>query len=52
MNGPPKMRLKGKRTSWNSNMKDNFMARYCHNRTFLEGASFEEHNEFQISLSL
>ena len=27
----PKMWMKAKETSWNWNMKDNVMARYCHN---------------------
>ena len=27
----PKIRIKAKETSWNWNMKDNVMARYCHN---------------------
>ena len=33
-------------------MKDNVMARYCHNSTFLEGISIEQHEEFQITSSL
>ena len=37
MRGSPKIRLKAKGTSWNSNAKDNFMARYSHNYTFLHG---------------
>ena len=28
------------------------MARYCHNSTYLEGVSFEQHEEFQITLIL
>ena len=32
-------------------MKDNFVASYCYNFTFLEGVSFEQHEEFQITLS-
>ena len=32
-------------------MKDNFMARYCHNCAFLEGVSFKNHEEFQTNLS-
>ena len=41
--GSSKIRMKAKGNSWNSN---NFMARYCHNCTFLEGVSFKQHNEF------
>ena len=37
-------------TNWN--VKNNFMARYRLNCTFLEGAFFEQHEEFEISLSL
>ena len=39
--GSPKTRVKTRGTIWNWNVKDNFMARYWHNCTFLEGASFE-----------
>ena len=28
------------------------MARYCHNYTFLEGVSIDQHEEFQITFSL
>ena len=48
----PKIRLEVKGTSLNSNTKNNFMARYCHSCTFLEGISFEQHNEIQITFSL
>ena len=47
----PKIRMIEKRTSWNWNM-NNFMARYCYNCTLLEGVSFEQHEEFKITLSL
>ena len=33
-------------------MKDNFMTRYCDNCKFFGVASFKQHEEFQISLSL
>ena len=45
----PKIRGKAKGTRWNWNIKSNFMARYCHNCTFLEEVSFEQYEEFQIS---
>ena len=47
-----KIRMKAKGTSWNWNMKDNVMARYCHDSIFLYGVSFEWHEEFQIIFSL
>ena len=34
------------------NMKDNFMARYSHHCTFLEGVSFNHHESFQTSFSV
>ena len=37
MRGSPKVRLKTKGTSWNSNMKGNFMAKSCHKYTFFGG---------------
>ena len=46
--GFSKIRIKTIGTSWNWNMKDNFMTRYCHNCTFLDVVSFEHHKEFQI----
>ena len=33
-------------------MKNNFMARHCNNTTHLDGVSFEQPKEFQITLSL
>ena len=44
MKGFPEIREKAKRTSWNSNMKDSFMARYCYN--------YEHDNNLKDSLSL
>ena len=52
MKGSPEMRVRTKGTSWNWNMKDNFMVRYCDNCTFLEEVYFEKNKKFQISLSL
>ena len=48
----PKIRMKAKGTSWKWNMKNNFMARHCNNTTLLDGVSFEQPKEFQITLSL
>ena len=50
--GSPKIRMKAKETSWKWNIKNNSMARYCHNSTFLEEVSFEQHEEIQITISL
>ena len=42
---------------WSWNMKfpeyeaDSFLARYCHNCTFLQGVSFKQHEQFRTSLS-
>ena len=42
---------------WSWNMKfpeyeaDSFLARYCHNCTFLQGVSFKQHEQFQTILS-
>ena len=33
-------------------MKDNFMARFCHNLTYLERVSFEQHRESLIQITL
>ena len=48
----PEIGLKAKGTSCNCNMKDNFIAKYCHNSAFLGGVSFKQNKEFQITLSL
>ena len=48
--GSSKIRMKAKGTSENWNIKNNFMARYCQNSTFLEGVPLEQHKEFQITL--
>ena len=44
---------KNRRNSlWNINIKDSFLARYCHNCTIFERVSFKQHVELQISISL
>ena len=45
-----KMTAKVKETSWNRNMKDNFLPKYFHNCTFLEGAFLS--GFLSVSLSL
>ena len=48
----PQNKNEAKGTIWNWNMKDNAMVRYSHNSTFFGGGSLEQHEEFQITVSL
>ena len=45
-------RNESKRSLLKLKCENNFMARYCHSYTYLERVSFEQHEEFQITLSL
>ena len=48
--GSSRIRMKAKEPSWNWNMKDNVMARYCYNSSFLQGDVLEQCKGFQITL--
>ena len=48
----PKIKVEAKESSHETEiLKDNFMVRYFHRFTFLNGVSSKQYEDFQISLS-